>query len=162
LIRGDTVANPILAPGDPAPNFTSQLHDGTSFQSADLKGQRTVLYFYPRDNTPGCTTQACDFRDNLARIESELGLRVIGVSPDSEKSHINFKAKHELPFPLIADTDKSVAESFGVWREKKNYGRTYNGIVRSTFVIGADGVIEKIYDNCRAKGHVDKLLRELA
>ena len=153
--------NPILKEGDKAPDFKAVLHDGSPVSLADFAGSRTILYFYPKDDTPGCPTQACDFRDNLARIKSELGFEVFGVSPDSTASHEKFKAKYDLPFPLISDPDKALATAYGVYREKKNYGRTYLGIVRSTFVIGADGTLETIYDNVKAKGHVARLMREL-
>ena len=126
--------------------------------SATLQGQAYVLYFYPRDNTPGCTTQACDFRDHSL---AHLGYQVIGCSPDSIRSHRNFQAKHNFNFDLVSDPEHKVAEAFGVWREKKNYGRTYMGIVRSTFVINSEGVITHIFDNIRAKGHVERLLRDL-
>lgn len=155
------MANPVLVAGDAAPDFRAQLDDGSEISLAELKGRRTVLYFYPRDDTPGCTTEACDFRDNLARLRSELGTRVFGVSPDSVESHRKFKDKYSLPFPLISDPDKKLAEAYGVWREKKNYGRTFMGVVRSTFVLSPDGAIERIYDNVRAKGHVDRLIADL-
>jgi peroxiredoxin Q/BCP len=155
------MANPTLNPGDSAPAFDALTDGGGKVTLSELAGKRVILYFYPKDNTPGCTTQACDFRDNLARLQS-AGFEVLGVSPDSAASHDRFKAKYELTFPLLVDSDHSIAEAFGVWREKKNYGRTYMGIVRSTFVIDAEGKLEKIYDNCRAKGHVERLLKELA
>ena len=147
--------------GDRAPQWNAE---GTgaagdrSMSGADLKGQAYVLYFYPKDNTPGCTTQACDFRDHSL---ASLGYQVIGCSPDSIRSHRNFQTKHNFNFDLISDPDHKVAEAFGVWREKKNYGRVYMGIVRSTFVIDAEGVITHIFDNVRAKGHVDRLIRDL-
>ncbi len=155
------MANPILNEGDAAPAFEATLHDGTPVSNATFAGRRTVLYFYPKDDTPGCTTEACDFRDNLGRLQGELGVDVYGISPDSASSHTKFKAKYELPFPLISDPDKVVARAYGVLREKKNYGKVYEGIVRSTFVIGADGRLEKVYDNVKAKGHVDKVLADL-
>lgn len=133
--------------------------NGTShtLSDQDLLGQAYILYFYPKDNTPGCTTQACDFRDQMSHLET-LGYRVIGCSPDSLKSHENFQNKHGFNFTLISDLDHAVAESFGVWREKKNYGRTYMGIVRSTFVINAAGELSYIFDHVRAKGHVEGLI----
>lgn len=153
--------NPKLQDGDAAPDFSATTHDGQTLTKADLAGQRFILYFYPKDDTPGCTKEACDFRDAGETLDT-AGIRVIGVSPDSEKSHLKFREKYDLPFTLLADTDKSLAETFGVFREKKNYGRTYMGIVRSTFLIDAEGVIEKVYDNVRAKGHVERVLRALA
>lgn len=155
------MANPILKDGDPAPDFRAESDAGGEVALADLAGKRTVLYFYPKDNTPGCTTQACDFRDNLARLQS-LGIDVFGVSPDSIKSHHKFRDKYELSFPLLSDPEHTLAEAYGVWREKKNYGRVYKGIVRSTFVIAPDGTLERVYDNVRAKGHVERLLKDLA
>lgn len=126
-----------------------------------LAGQGYILYFYPKDNTPGCTTQACDFRDHIDRL-SGLGYRVIGCSPDSLKSHLNFQSKQSFTFDLLSDPEHKVAEAFGVWREKKNYGRTYMGIVRSTIIINNQGQITEIFDNVRAKGHVDRLLEALS
>ena len=152
--------NPVLNPSDLAPDFEAQTDGGGQVKLSGLRGKRVILYFYPKDNTPGCTTQACDFRDNLSVLQGS-GFEVLGVSPDSEASHDRFKSKFELTFPLLVDSDHSIAEAYGVWREKKNYGRTYMGIVRSTFVIDAEGKLEKIYDNCRAKGHVERLLKEL-
>ncbi len=156
----ESLANPILKPGDKAPDFTATLDDESTVSLESLSGRRVVLYFYPKDDTPGCTTQACDFRDNLVAL-GNMGVEVYGVSPDSVASHQKFKTKHNLTFPLIADTDKSLAEAYGVWREKKNYGRTYMGIVRSTFVIGPDGTLEIVQDNVRAKGHVARLVKSL-
>jgi thioredoxin-dependent peroxiredoxin len=156
------VANPKLHVGDPAPSFSLATDQGTTLALADLKGQRTVLYFYPKDDTPGCTTQACDFRDNLARLESTLGVRVLGISPDPVASHVKFKQKYGLPFTLLADPDHATAEAYGVWRERTKYGRTSVGLVRATFVIGPDGRLEKVYDNVRAQGHVERLLADLA
>jgi peroxiredoxin Q/BCP len=149
--------NPKLSQGDSAPDFVATTHEGTTLALADLLGQRVILYFYPKDDTPGCTVEACDFRDASADV-ADRGVRVIGVSPDSAASHVRFRDKFDLDFTLIADTDKSLAEKFGVYREKKNYGRTYMGIVRSTFVIGPDGTLEHVYDNVRAKGHVGRVL----
>jgi thioredoxin-dependent peroxiredoxin len=136
--------------------------EGTSglLSSDDLKGQKYILYFYPKDNTPGCTTQACDFRDHMGRL-STLGYRVIGASPDSLKSHGRFQEKHGFSFELLSDPDHEVAEAFGVWREKKNYGRKYMGIVRSTFVINAEGIVTHALENVRAKGHVERLLKRI-
>ncbi len=152
--------NPVLEEGQAAPEFQATLGDGTSFALSSLQGKNAVLYFYPKDDTPGCTTQACDFRDNFARLET-AGFTVLGISPDGEASHQRFVQKYDLPFSLVCDPDHSVAEAYGVWREKKNYGRTYMGIVRSTFVLDPRGNLTKIYDNVRAKGHVERLLREL-
>ena len=143
----------------PAPQWTaSSTHDTLS--SDQLRGKSYILYFYPKDLTPGCTTQACDFRDNLERL-SALGYQVIGVSPDSIKRHKTFQEKHQFSFALIADEDHSLATIFGVWREKKNYGRRYMGIVRSTFVVNEEGLFTEVQINVRAKGHVDRLINLL-
>ena len=124
------------------------------------QGKNVILYFYPRDSTPGCTKQACDFRDNMARLSNEDYI-VLGVSKDSVKSHEKFIAKQELNFPLLMDEDGQLHEMFGTWRMKKNYGKEYLGCVRSTFVINSDGIIEWCRYNVRAKGHVEMLMREL-
>ncbi len=154
------MANPNLEAGDTVPAFQADGHDGENVSDKSLRGSRYVLYFYPKDDTPGCTTQACDFRDNMARLQG-AGYTVLGVSPDSLKSHEKFSSKYELNFPLLADPDHAVAEAFGVWREKKNYGRTYMGIVRSTFVVDEAGTLTHVYDNVKAKGHVDRVLSEV-
>ena len=147
--------------GDTAPEWSGATIGAAGERelgSESLRGQAYVLYFYPKDNTPGCTTQACDFRDHSL---ADLGYQVIGCSPDSIRSHRNFQTKHTFDFDLISDPDHEVAEAFGVWREKKNYGRVYMGIVRSTFVVNAEGMITHIFNNVRAKGHVARLLRDL-
>ena len=152
--------NPKLSEGDNVPEFTAESDDAGTISSADLLGQKYVLYFYPKDMTPGCTTQACDFRDNLEKFKSQ-GYRILGVSPDSVARHEKFRDKESLNFTLLSDPDHELAEQFGVWREKKNYGKVYVGIVRSTFIVNEEGKIDTIYDNVRAKGHVDRLVREL-
>ena len=152
--------NPKLNEGDRAPTWRLESDDAGTVSSEDLAGQKYVLYFYPKDNTPGCTTQACDFRDNIGRF-ADRGYKVFGVSPDSLKSHAKFRGDHDLNFTLLADPDHEVAEAFGVWREKTNYGRTYTGLVRSTFFVDGEGKIEQIHDNVRAKGHVERLVRGL-
>jgi peroxiredoxin Q/BCP len=131
--------------------------DGTTYASKDLKGTPYVLYFYPRDNTPGCTTEACDFRDNMARVEGK-GVKVFGVSPDTLKSHDKFITKFDLPFVLLADEDHAIAEKLGVWGLKKFMGRESMGIIRTTFLISADGTILKQWDKVKVKGHVDEVL----
>ncbi|QDG51869.1 thioredoxin-dependent thiol peroxidase [Persicimonas caeni] len=151
--------NPVLKVGDEAPDFTLDSDDAGEVSLSDLRGQKVVLYFYPKDMTPGCTTQACDFRDNMDTFEDK-GFKVLGVSPDPVERHEKFRDKHDLNFTLLADPDHQVAEAYGVWREKKNYGKTYTGIVRSTFFIDEEGKIAEIQDNVRAKGHVDRLLRD--
>lgn len=153
--------NPKLDLGDKAPSFELDSDTEGKVTLESLRGQKFVLYFYPKDMTPGCTVQACDFRDNLEEFTAQ-GYKVYGVSPDPVASHEKFRKKEDLNFPLLADTDHTMAEDYGVWREKTNYGKTYVGIVRSTFLIDGEGVIEAIHDNVRAKGHVGRLLREFA
>ena len=125
-----------------------------------LRGQRAVLYFYPAALTPGCTTQACDFRDNLSVLRG-AGVTVVGISPDKPAKLREFRAAHELPFPLLSDPDHRVLEAYGAWGEKKLYGKTVTGVIRSTVVIGADGRVEHAFYNVKATGHVAKLLRDL-
>jgi peroxiredoxin Q/BCP len=153
--------NPKLSEGDAVPSFELQSDTEGTISAESLQGDKYVLYFYPKDDTPGCTTEACDFRDNLARLGG-LGYKVFGVSPDTVESHEKFRGKYDLTFPLLADPEHEAAEAFGVWREKTNYGRKYTGIVRSTFVVDEEGKIAQIHDNVRAKGHVDRLLRDLS
>ena len=143
--------------GDKAPLFTGTDQDGKSISLSDFRGRKVILYFYPKDNTPGCTTEACSLRDGRAELQ-RMGFEVIGVSPDSVKSHQGFIAKHGLNFPLIADADKSIAAAYGVWGEKKFMGRTYMGILRTTFVIGPDGTIEKIFDKVNTKDHFKQIV----
>ncbi len=132
--------------------------DLSQLSNKDLKGKKLILYFYPKDNTPGCTAEACNLRDNYFMLQNE-GFEVVGVSPDSEKSHDNFKTKFELPFELIADTEKNVLQQFGVWGEKKNYGKTYMGVNRMTFIINSDGVIEHIIKKVETKTHSEQILK---
>lgn len=143
--------------GDKAPLFTGTDQDGKSISLSDFRGRKVILYFYPKDNTPGCTAEACCLRDGRAELQ-RMGFEVIGVSPDSVKSHQGFIAKHGLNFPLIADADKSIAAAYGVWGEKKFMGRTYMGILRTTFVIGPDGTIEKIFDKVNTKDHFTQIV----
>ena len=143
--------------GDKAPLFTGTDQDGKSISLSDFRGRKVILYFYPKDNTPGCTAEACSLRDGRAELQ-RMGFEVIGVSPDSVKSHQGFIAKHGLNFPLIADADKSIAAAYGVWGEKKFMGRTYMGILRPTFVIGPDGTIEKIFDKVNTKDHFTQIV----
>lgn len=147
--------------GAPAPDFSLPSTSGETISLSDFKGkQAVVLYFYPKDNTPGCTVEACSFRDNLGDVQSH-GAAVLGVSPDSVKSHGNFTQKYELNFPLLADTEKELAQKYGVWVEKKQYGRTYMGIQRSTFLIGKDGLIKKIWHKVTPKSHVAEVIQAL-
>ena len=143
--------------GNKAPEFTGITDSGEKIKLKHLRGKTVVLYFYPKDNTPGCTTEACDFRDSFAAFKKKKAV-LLGVSPDSVKSHEKFKTKFELPFPLIADEDHSIAEKYGVWKEKSMYGRKYMGIERSTFVIDKDGKLAEIYNKVKVKGHVEDVL----
>lgn len=147
--------------GSEAPDFTLQDDAGNSVTLSALRGRRVVLYFYPRDDTPGCTTQACDLRDAAPRFEG-LDAVVLGVSPDSVESHRKFRDKFDLNFPLLADVDREVAEAYGVWKQKKLYGRTFLGIERSTFVIGEDGVVLHALRKVKAKGHADRVAELLS
>jgi peroxiredoxin Q/BCP len=142
--------------GDVAPDFALPADDGSVVRLGELKGSKVILYFYPKDNTSGCTTQACELRDVLPRID-EKGALVLGVSPDPVTSHVKFKEKYQLNFPLLSDEDHAVAEAYGVWKEKSMYGRTYWGIERSTFIIDEDGVILEVWRKVKAKGHAAKV-----
>lgn len=147
----------MLKVGDLAPNFEAIIQDGTKLNLSDYKGKKVVLYFYPKDNTPGCTTESCNLRDNY-KLLLEKGYVVIGVSADSEKSHLKFIKKYSLPFPLIADTEKVVINAFGVWGPKKFMGREYEGILRSTFVISEEGIIEEVIAKVKTKAHAEQIL----
>lgn len=150
-----------LTVGDPAPDFRipAVTRQGeTQLALADYRGKSSVvLYFYPKDDTPGCTTESCGFRDLLPEFEA-AGSAVLGISPDDQASHVKFAEKHALPFPLLADTDHAVAEAYGAWKEKNNYGKKYMGIERTTFVIDKDGKIAKIYPRVKVEEHVAKVL----
>ena len=147
----------MLEAGKKAPAFNAVTDGDGKIALKDLKGRNVVLYFYPKDMTPGCTAEAEGFRDVIKDFEKANTI-VIGVSKDSVKRHDNFKAKHDLPFTLISDEDGKICEAYGVWQIKKNYGREYMGIVRSTFLIDEKGKIAKIWSNLRVRGHVDKVL----
>jgi peroxiredoxin Q/BCP len=147
----------MLKAGDRAPDFTALSDAGNTLSLNDFRGKKVILYFYPKDNTPGCTQEACDFRDSIARF-SKKDVVVLGVSPDSVESHTKFKAKFELPFPLLADEDHKIAEAYGAWGEKSMYGKKYMGIIRSTFVIDEKGKIAEVYEKVKVDGHVDQLL----
>lgn len=149
-----------LSPGETAPEFTLATADGGSVSLAELQGRRTILYFYPAAATPGCTTQACDFRDSLASLQA-AGYAVVGISPDPVAKLAAFAEAEQLTFPLASDPDKSVAAAYGAFGEKKLYGKTVVGIIRSTFVVGADGTLEVAQYNVKATGHVAKLRRDL-
>ena len=143
--------------GDKAPDFKGKDENGNEVCLQDYKGKKLVLYFYPKDNTSGCTAEACSLRDSYSDFRS-IGYEIVGVSPDSEKSHTGFIAKNSLPFTLIADADKTIAAAYGVWGEKKMYGRAYMGIIRTTFVIGENGLIENIIEKVDTKNHARQLL----
>lgn len=149
-----------LQVGDPAPDFTLQDQDGNDVSLAGLRGRKVVLYFYPRDDTPGCTKQACSLRDSWHDIV-ETDVQLYGVSTDSAASHVKFRAKYNLPFPLLADTEHAVAEAYGVWVEKSNYGKKYWGIERSTFLIDEDGTLERIWRRVKPDQHTGLVLEAL-
>ncbi|TDL42021.1 thioredoxin-dependent thiol peroxidase [Kocuria rosea] len=149
-----------LEPGSPAPDFSLPDAQGRTVSLADHRGRRVVVYFYPKASTPGCTTQACDFRDSLERFTAD-GFAVLGISPDSPEALARFAEAESLTFPLLSDPDHRVAEAYGAWGEKKNYGKTYEGLVRSTVVVGPEGEVELAQYNVRATGHVAKLRRDL-
>lgn len=146
--------------GKKAPAFQLPTQSGELLASKSLSGKPYILYFYPKDNTPGCTQEACEFQAELPSFE-QLGVRVIGVSPDSAASHERFRSKYELSFDLVSDGDKELAQAYGVWALKKNYGREYWGIVRSTFLVSAKGVVLQAWRGVRVKGHVDEVLGAL-
>ena len=147
----------VVGAGDKAPEFSAQDETGRPWSLKALKGRTVVLYFYPKDDTPGCTAEACDFRDLFDSFAKKKAI-VLGVSPDSAKSHAGFKAKHGLPFPLLVDEDKALCRAYGVWREKSMYGRKYMGVERSTFVIGADGRVERALRKVSVPGHAQSML----
>jgi peroxiredoxin Q/BCP len=149
-----------LKAGQKAPDFTLETGDGEKLRLSSLRGQKVVLYFYPRDNTPGCTREACAFRDGMSKLERQ-GAVVLGVSTDSVESHRKFAEKYELEFPLLADTQKKVAEKYGAWQEKNNYGKKSMGIVRSTFLIDEEGRILEVFPRVRVDGHFDQVLEAL-
>jgi thioredoxin-dependent peroxiredoxin len=147
--------------GKKAPAFTLKDQDGKPVTLADFKGKPVVLYFYPKDDTPGCTQEACDFRDASAALK-KAGAVVLGISPDDSKRHGKFAAKWKLSFPLLADTEHAVALAYGAWAEKSMYGRKYMGIVRSTFLIGKDGVVAQVWPKVKVTGHVEEVRKALA
>lgn len=147
--------------GQLAPDFTLPSDADGEIRLSALRGAPVVLYFYPQDNTPTCTTQACDFRDRLDRITA-TGATVLGVSPDSVRKHANFRKKHGLTFPLLSDAEKTVHAAYGTWAEKTTFGRTYMGTLRTTFLIDAEGVVRQIWEGVRVKGHVDAVIEAIA
>lgn len=149
-----------IEPGALAPDFELQDSTGQNRRLSEFRGRKVVLYFYPKDDTPGCTKEACSFRDNLERI-ANLGAVVVGVSPDRVESHGRFAAKYGLSFPLLADSDARVAQAYGVWVKKSMYGREYMGIERTTFVIDEGGVVRRVFPKVKVAGHVDEVVRAL-
>jgi peroxiredoxin Q/BCP len=148
------------AVGDAAPDFALADQNGKTVKLSDFQGKHVVLYFYPKDDTPGCTKEACGFRDDYAKF-TKKGIVILGVSPDDPKSHKKFVDKYELPFTLLADTEKSVCEAYEVWKEKNMYGRKSMGVERTTFVIGPDGKIEKIFPKVKVDGHIEKVFEAI-
>lgn len=154
-------AEAFLKPGQKAPAFSVCDQDGKKVSLSSLKGETIVLYFYPKDHTPGCTQESCDFRDSFSRL-GKLGVRVFGVSRDDESSHRKFKEKLELPFSLLADVEGKMCEAYGVWKEKSMYGRKYMGIERTTVVVGPQGKVLLVYPKVSVKGHVEQVIRDLS
>lgn len=150
----------MLKTGDKAPDFVGIDDQGKKIRLKNFQGKKVVLYFYPKDNTPGCTQEACDFRDSIPSLKKK-GVVVLGVSPDRVSSHQKFKIKFALPFPLLSDEDHKIAEAYEVWQEKLMYGKKYMGIVRSTFVINEKGFLTDVYDKVKVKGHVAELINNI-
>lgn len=146
-----------ILPGTPAPDFALSDETGTVRRLTDFRGQTVVLYFYPKDDTPGCTTEACNFRDDYSAYE-EAGVTILGVSPDSPKSHAKFKQKFQLPFSLLADENHAVCEAYHVWGQKKFMGKEYMGVLRTTFVIDPEGKIKKVFENVKPADHSAEVL----
>ena len=149
-----------LKEGDKAPAFEGLNQDGNTIRLNDLKGKKVILYFYPKDDTPGCTAEACSLRDNHREL-AERGFEVIGVSPDNEKSHIKFKSKYGLPYNLISDTEKIILKDYGAWGEKNMYGKIVEGVLRTTFIINEEGIIEKVFTKVDTKEHAKQILEGL-
>ncbi|MFN0166576.1 MAG: thioredoxin-dependent thiol peroxidase [Bryobacteraceae bacterium] len=147
----------MLKEGDPAPDVTLETDSGEKFQLSKQKGRKVVLYFYPKADTPGCTIEACEFRDLNQKVSKKNAV-IVGISPDAAKSQAKFKGKYDLPFTLLADVDKAAAEAYGVWKEKNMYGRKVMGIERSTFIIDEHGKIAKIFAKVKAQGHAEAVL----
>lgn len=150
-----------LIEGDKAPSFSAKDQDGKKISLADYKGKKLVIFFYPQDMTPTCTVQACNLRDNFALL-MQHGLEVIGISPDSAESHKKFETRHQLPFPLLADTDRKIIDKYGVWGEKQLYGRKYMGLHRTTFIVDEIGKIMKIFLKPKSKQHAEEIIASLA
>jgi peroxiredoxin Q/BCP len=150
----------MLSPGGNAPSFSLQSDTGETVTLDGLRGKKVVLYFYPKDDTPGCTTEACEFRDSWKAVQ-KTGAALFGVSPDRIESHQKFRKKYDLPFPLLADPEHAVAEAYGAWGEKVRYGRKYEGILRTTFVIDEKGKIAKVFEKVKPEGHAKEVLEAL-
>ena len=146
-----------LTVGDPAPSIDAPDQDGNQINLDHFRGNEVVLFFYPKDNTPGCTAEACSLRDYYSEL-TEKGVKIIGISPDGEQSHKNFRSKFNLPFPLIPDPEKKILQDYGVWGEKKMYGKSYMGVLRTTFLIDEDGRIETVIDKVKTKEHAGQIL----
>ncbi|MEB3221248.1 MAG: thioredoxin-dependent thiol peroxidase [Candidatus Sericytochromatia bacterium] len=152
---------PMIESGQAAPAFTLTAHTGEAVSLEALRGKTVVLYFYPKDDTPGCTKEACSFRDHWATLQAQ-GVVVLGVSPDGVASHEKFATKYALPFPLLADPDHAVAEAYGTWGSKSMYGKTVTGILRTTFLIGADGIVRHVFKKPKTDIHAEEVLARLA
>ena len=148
-----------LQPGDPAPDFSGTLHDGSTVSLSNYAGKKLILFFYPKDDTPGCTAAACSLWDNF-QVLKDKGYELLGVSPDKPAKHVKFIDKYDLPMPLLADEDHSVMDAFGAWGPKKFMGREYDGVLRSTFVINADGKIDRVYRKVKTKQHAEQILAD--
>lgn len=149
-----------IVEGQLAPDFALRATDGSTIRLSELRGKKVVLYFYPKDDTPGCTKEACSFRDNLGVLQS-MGVVVLGVSPDTVASHQKFAQKYGLTFPLLADEGAQVATLYGVWKEKKQYGRTYMGIERTTFLIDENGIVRRVFPKVKVDGHVEEVIEAI-
>lgn len=146
-----------LKEGDKAPDFSGKNEKGEEISLSDYKGKKLILFFYPKDNTPGCTAEACNLRDNFAELKKQ-GFELLGVSPDSARKHQNFIKKFDLPFPLLADTEQEVLNKYGVWGEKQMFGRKYMGVFRTTFIINEEGIVEKIFTKVKTNAHTEQIL----
>lgn len=146
-----------LKEGDKAPNFSGPIQTGETISLSDFKGKKLVLFFYPKDNTPGCTAEACNLRDNYDHLRQQ-GYELLGVSPDSARKHQNFIKKFDLPFPLLVDTDRKAIDAYGVWGPKQMFGKHFEGVYRTTFIINEKGVIEKVFTKVNTEGHTAQIL----
>jgi peroxiredoxin Q/BCP len=149
-----------LKEGDRAPAFEGRNQDGKTIRLSDLKGKKVVLYFYPKDDTPGCTAEACNLRDNYTEL-AEKGFEVIGISPDTETSHIKFRGKYQIPYNLISDTEKKILKDYGAWGEKNMYGKIVQGVLRTTYIINEEGLIEKVFTKVNTKDHARQIFEGL-